>query len=67
MIVTKDADFSHRMLLSEPPPRIVHVRVGNLPLRPFMQHLTAVWPHVEVLLPTHKLISILPDRIEGVG
>ena len=24
-IVTKDADFSDRMLLSEPPPRVIHI------------------------------------------
>jgi predicted nuclease of predicted toxin-antitoxin system len=27
VIVTKDADFSHRILTSEPPPWIVHVRL----------------------------------------
>ena len=66
VIVTKDADFSHRILTSDPPPWIVHVRVGNLRLKAFIQHLTSVWPSVESLLPRHKLISIFPDRIESV-
>ena len=66
VIVTKDADFSHRILTSDPPPWIVYVRVGNLRLRSFIQHLTSVWPSVELLLPKHKLISIFRDRIEAI-
>ena len=66
MILTKDADFGHRILSSEPPPWIVHVRLGNLRLRPFMQRLISVWPTIESLLPKHKLITVLPDRIEGI-
>jgi predicted nuclease of predicted toxin-antitoxin system len=60
VIVTKDADFSHRIIASDPPPWIVHVRLGNLRLRPFIQHLALVWPTIESLLPKHKLISVLP-------
>ncbi|MEM9882609.1 MAG: DUF5615 family PIN-like protein [Planctomycetota bacterium] len=29
-IVSKDADFSDRIMLSSPPPWIIHVRFGNL-------------------------------------
>ena len=28
-IVTKDADFYNRILTSEPPPKVIHIRVGN--------------------------------------
>ncbi len=66
VVVTKDADFSHRILSSEPPPWIVHVRLGNLRLGAFVQHLNSVWPTIESLLPKYKLITVLPDRIEGV-
>jgi predicted nuclease of predicted toxin-antitoxin system len=34
-IVTKDADFSDRALLAEPPPRVIHLRIGNLEMRGF--------------------------------
>jgi len=34
-IITKDADFSHRIIVSKPPPRIIHIRVGNMRLRDF--------------------------------
>jgi len=29
-IVTKDADFSQRIVLGVPPPRVIHLRVGNM-------------------------------------
>ncbi len=35
-IVTKDADFSERILLAMPPPRVIHLRVGNLSMRAFL-------------------------------
>jgi predicted nuclease of predicted toxin-antitoxin system len=30
VIITKDADFSVRILLNTPPPRVVHLRIGNM-------------------------------------
>lgn len=35
LIITKDADFSARIILAEPPPRVVHLRFGNLRLAAF--------------------------------
>ena len=35
-IVTKDADFSDRIILNEPPPRVIHARIGNIRIRDFM-------------------------------
>jgi predicted nuclease of predicted toxin-antitoxin system len=64
-IVTKDADFSDRIMLSAPPPWIVHLRFGNLRRRDFHALLAKMWPHVESLLPAHKLICVYLDRIES--
>jgi predicted nuclease of predicted toxin-antitoxin system len=67
VIVTKDADFSDRVMLAPPPPPwVVHLRFGNLRLREFHTLLARVWPQVESLLPAHKLISVHADRIESV-
>jgi len=30
VIVTKDVDFSDRIIISNPPPRVVHLRFGNM-------------------------------------
>jgi predicted nuclease of predicted toxin-antitoxin system len=65
-IISKDADFSYRMMVSHTPPWVVHLRFGNLRLRDFHALLARSWPQVEVLLPAHKLVNIYADRIEAV-
>lgn len=66
VIVTKDADFSGRIILHPPPPRVVHLRFGNLRRREFHALLARVWPQVEALLKTHKLVNVHADRVEGI-
>jgi predicted nuclease of predicted toxin-antitoxin system len=65
-IVTKDADFSQRIVLAAPPPRVVHLRVGNMRGRDFAAWLNSVWPHIESTIATHKLVNVYRDRIEAV-
>ena len=67
VIVTKDADFSDRIILSEPPPWVVHLRFGNLRRNDFHALLARVWPQVETMLKTHKLVNVHADRVEGIG
>lgn len=67
VIVTKDADFSDRILLSQPPPWVVHLRIGNLRRADFHAFLARIWPQVEALLPVHKLVNVYADRIEAVN
>lgn len=67
VIVTKDADFSGRMILRSPPPWVVHLRFGNLRRREFHALLARHWPRIEALLPTHKLVNVHTDRVEGVS
>jgi predicted nuclease of predicted toxin-antitoxin system len=67
VIVTKDADFSDRVLVSTPPPWIVHLRFGNMRRKEFHRFLAAVWPQVESLLPANKLVCVYADRIEAFG
>ena len=65
VIVTKDADFSDRILVGMPPPWIVHLRFGNMRLKEFHRFLAAAWPQIESLLPAHKLVCVYSDRIEA--
>ena len=65
-IVTKDADFSHRIMISQPPPWVVHLRFGNLRRREYHRFLLRVWSQIENRLPACKLINVFLDRIEGV-
>lgn len=66
VIVTKDADFSGRIILHTPPPWVVHLRFGNLRLGEFHSRLARVWSQVEVLLKTHKLVNVHADRVVGI-
>lgn len=66
-IVTKDADFSDRIILHTPPPWVVHLRFGNLRRRDFHAVLARAWPQIEALLPAHKLVNVYADRIEGIS
>jgi predicted nuclease of predicted toxin-antitoxin system len=65
-IVTKDADFSQRIVLASPPPRVIHLRVGNLRGRDFAAWLESTWPLIESTSATHKLVNVYRDRIEAV-
>ncbi len=67
IIVSKDADFSDRIIISSPPPKVVHLRFGNLRKDEFHDLLARVWPQIETLLKSHKLVNVYWDRLEGVG
>ncbi len=66
VVVTKDFDFSDRIILQNPPHWVVHIRFGNLRRREFHALLSRASPQVEVLLKTHKLINVFSDRVEGI-
>ena len=65
-IVSKDADFSARIMLSSPPPWVVRLALGNLRARDYHAALTRAWPRIEALLPAHKLLIVHAERIEAV-
>ena len=58
VIVSKDADFSARIILNMPPPWVVHLRFGNLRRKDFHELLARVWPQVEALLTANKLVNV---------
>ena len=66
-IVTKDSDFSQRIVLGVPPPRVIHLRVGNMRGRDFAVWLERIWPHIESAIGTHKLVNVYRDRVEAVN
>ena len=66
VIVTKDADFSVRINISSPPPRVIHLRFGNMGKRDFQLFLTRIWPQVEELVAEHRLVNVYLDRFETV-
>ena len=65
-IVTKDADFSDRIMSSTPPPRVIHLRVGNMRLAELRDFLLRVWPQLDELSAWHKLLIVHEREIECV-
>ena len=65
-IVTKDADFSQRVVLTAPPPRVVHLRVRNMRRRELAIWLARTWPQIEALVASHRLVNVYRDRIEAI-
>lgn len=65
-LVSKDADFSDRIILHSPPPWVVHLRFGNLKRKEFHTRRARVWPQIVALLKAHKLVNVYADRLEGI-
>ncbi|MGH8607767.1 MAG: DUF5615 family PIN-like protein [Gammaproteobacteria bacterium] len=65
-IVTKDADFSSLAILNEPPPWVIHFRIGNMKIRDLHAFLQRVWPDISAFGATHKLVNVYSDRIETI-
>jgi predicted nuclease of predicted toxin-antitoxin system len=65
-IISKDSDFSNRILLQEPPPKIIHIRFGNMKMKEFFGTINKVWQEVILLNETHKLVNVFRDRIEAI-
>ena len=66
-IITKDADFSDRVLLSNPPPKVIHIKLGNMKMKAFHDAVSHIWNEVLSMSEEYKLIRVYSDRIEGVG
>jgi predicted nuclease of predicted toxin-antitoxin system len=66
-IITKDSDFSQRILLVSPPPKIIHIRFGNLKLKEFISLMSSIWPEILEMHKDHKLVNVHKGWIEGVN
>ena len=65
-VVTKDADFSDRVLLTASGPSVIHIRVGNLTLGDLHLYLSSIWADVCRTSETCRLVQVYRDRIEGI-
>lgn len=66
VIVTKDSDFSHRIIVSQAPPKIIHFRIGNMRLREFAKFVNENWNAIEAASEKHKLVNVYKNRIETI-
>ena len=66
-IITKDADFSDRILLHTPPPRVIHIKLGNMKMKAFHHAISHIWNDVLLMSSENKLVSVYHDKLEGIG
>lgn len=70
VIVSKDTDFSDRIITSSPPPRVVHLRFGNLRRNEYHAFLARRWPQIESKkgsVPSIATLILVIDRNDGDG
>jgi predicted nuclease of predicted toxin-antitoxin system len=65
-IVSKDTDFSDRALLAPPPPRVIHIRIGNMRMQSFHRTLSGLWTAACELSAQYRLVRVFEDRLEGI-
>ena len=65
-IVSKDSDFSNRMIVSKPPPKVIHIKIGNVSLKELHRICSMFWGDTIKLSNDYKLVNVFKDRIEGI-
>ena len=65
-IITKDADFSTKALFKAPPPKVIHLKIGNMKMRQLYDFLSKNWDEIEQASDSYRLINVYIDRIEGI-
>lgn len=65
-IITKDKDFSVKQITEESPPKLVHIKFGNLKFNDFSNRIETVWQEIEMLLQTYSVINIYLNKIEPI-
>jgi predicted nuclease of predicted toxin-antitoxin system len=58
VIVSKDADFSTKILFNNPPPKVIHLKIGNMKIAEFYNFLNKVWPEILIQIKSHKLVNV---------
>ena len=67
IIVTKDSDFSNKIMFKSPPPKVIHIRFGNIRIQKLHELLNSMWSDIEKEIVDHKLINVFIDRIESIS
>jgi len=65
-IVTKDTDFSDMVMLNNPPPRVIHIKLGNMKMKEFHQKISGIWSDVCLMSEAYKLVRVYFKSIEGI-
>lgn len=67
VILTKDVDFSNRIIAAKPPPKVVHFQIGNMKLKNLYEFLNDTWNKVEEMSREYKLVKVSRENIVGIN
>lgn len=65
-IITKDADFSNRIISTQPPPKVIHFRTGNMKLDEFHNFISHNWIDILELHRKNKLVNVYKDKLIAI-
>ncbi|MEM8897664.1 MAG: DUF5615 family PIN-like protein, partial [Bacteroidota bacterium] len=63
-IISKDSDFSNRIIISLPPPKVIHIKIGNVSMNEFYNIIYHCWEEVLLQNKDYKLVNVYKDRLE---
>lgn len=66
IIVTKDKDFILKQIAFGVPPKVIHVKFGNLKLNHFIGRIEMVWQEVGQLIEINDTVNIYLNKIEAI-
>ncbi|MBU2650131.1 MAG: DUF5615 family PIN-like protein [Bacteroidetes bacterium] len=64
-IITKDTDFSTKVLFQDKP-KVIHLKIGNMKIQELYSFLNKNWDEIIKVSDSHKLTNVYIDRIEGI-
>ncbi|WP_373516776.1 DUF5615 family PIN-like protein [Pricia sp.] len=65
-IISKDSDFSARIINKEPPPKVIHVKIGNMKIGELYDFIGKRWEEILEMNTKCKLVKAYSDKILGV-
>lgn len=65
-IISKDSDFSNRIIVSNPPPKVIHIKIGNVGIKELYSICAFLWQDIMKMSQDCKLVNVFRDRIEGI-
>lgn len=65
-ILTRDVDFANRIIHTNPPPKVIHFRLGNIRFSDFRIFVKDHWEKITFYSLNYKLVLVYPHSIEGI-
>ena len=65
-IISKDSDFSNRIIFLNPPPKVIHIKLGNMSMSDFHRIINNCWNQVLDMNKTYKLVNVYRDKLDGI-